>query len=112
MAKSATINCPTCGHTVSVTATTCPNCGAVLRKAKRGFFGKLVLFAFWGFNALMALWIYGGTSSAIESSKGLTGAEQAGAAIGTGIGVAMILTLWVIGGVILGLMALLTRPKS
>lgn len=111
MAKVAMINCPSCNHQVSTSALSCPSCGAVLRKAKRGFFGKLVMFAFWGFNILMVAWIWGGTQSAVESSQGLTGAEAAGAAIGTGIGVTLLVMIWVIGAIILGLMALLTRPK-
>lgn len=111
MGKPAIIECPSCEHKVSTTATSCPSCGAVLRKPKRGIFGKIVLFLFWGFNALMLLWIWGGTKSATESSAGLSGAEAAGAAIGTGIGVTILVFIWLIGAVILGIMALLTRPK-
>lgn len=111
MAKSAIIECPSCSHHVSTSAQSCPSCGAVLRKSKRGFFGKLVAFAFWGFNILMILWIWSGTQNAAETSKGLTGAEAAGAAIGTGIGVTLLVMIWVIGAIILGLMTLLTRPK-
>lgn len=111
MAKSTMIECPSCEHKVSSTAKSCPSCGAVLRKSKRGVFGKLVIFAFWGFNFLMGAWIWGGTQSAVDSSKGLTGAEAAGAAIGTGIGVTLLIMVWLIGAIILGLMALLTRPK-
>jgi hypothetical protein len=84
----------------------------VLRRAKRGIFGKFALFAFWAFNLLMIVSIWGGTKSAVEGQQAMTGAEAAGAAIGTGIGVGILLIIWVIGAVILGLMALLTRPKS
>ncbi len=38
--------------------------------------------------------------------------QQAGAAIGTGIGAMFIIFIWVAGAVITGLFALLTRPKS
>ena len=69
------------------------------------------MFAFWGFNILMVLWIWGGTQSAVETQAGLSGAEAAGAAIGTGIGVTLLIFIWLIGAIILGLMALLTRPK-
>ena len=109
--KALMLNCPACNHQVSSSAFTCPSCGAVLRKAKRGLFGKLAIWAFWGFNLLMVLWIWGGTKAAIEGQQAMTGAEAAGAAIGTGIGVTMLIVLWLIGAVILGLMALLTRPK-
>lgn len=111
MTKIAMIECPTCQHKVSTSAATCPSCGALLRKPKRGIFGKLVIFAFWGFNALMVWSIWVGTQGAVESQKGLSGAEAAGAAIGTGLGVTLLLMIWVIGAVILGLMALLTRPR-
>ena len=59
----------------------------------------------------MVLWIWGGTQSAVETQTGLSGAEAVGAAIGTGIGVTLIIFIWLIGAVIIGLMALLTRPK-
>lgn len=111
MVKSELIDCPSCEKQVSTRAQSCPSCGAVLRKAKRGLFGKLVIFSFWGFNVLMGVWIWGGTQNAVESSQGLTGAEAAGAAIGTGIGVTLLVMIWAIGSMILGLMALLTRPR-
>lgn len=111
MAKPTIIECPTCQHKVSTSATACPSCGAVLRKAKRGIFGKITIAAFWLFNLLMVAWIWGGTQNAVNTSAGLSGAEAAGAAIGTGVAVTMLVFLWVIGAVILGLMALLTRPK-
>ena len=59
---------------------------------------------------IFAIWI--GMKAAVESQQALTGAEAAGAAIGTGVGVSFLLIIWVIGAVIFGLMALLTRPKS
>lgn len=111
MAKSTLIECPTCQNRVSTTARSCPSCGATLRKAKRGFFGKFVIFIFWAFNILMAVSIWAGAKSASEHSAGLSGAEAAGAAIGTGLGITVLLFIWLFGVVILGLMALLTRPK-
>ena len=111
MVKIAMIECPTCQHQVSTSARTCPSCGAVLRKEKRGIFGKLVIFMFWGFNILMLFSIWTGTQTAVEGQAGLSGAEAAGAAIGTGIGVTLLVFIWLIGAVILGIMALLTRPK-
>lgn len=38
-------------------------------------------------------------------------AEQAGAAIGTGLGMMMLIFIWVAGDVVFGLITLLTRPK-
>ena len=111
MSNNNLMNCPSCEKEVSKSANNCPHCGEVLRKPKRGFFGKIVIWAFWGFNLLMVLWIWEGTQSAVETSQGLSGAEAAGAAIGTGIGFTLLVIIWLIGTILLGIMAMLTRPK-
>lgn len=108
----ALIKCPECSTDVSDAAFKCPKCGVQLRKAKRGFFGKLFKWGFVLFNILMVLWLYGGMHSATKGMENLSGAEHAGAAIGTGIGAAIILVIWVVGDVILGLFVLFTRPKA
>ena len=38
--------------------------------------------------------------------------QKAGAAIGTGMGITMVLFIWAIGDIITGLLALMTRPKA
>lgn len=106
------INCPECSKQVSDTALKCPSCAVQLRKPKRGFFGKLIKFAFIAFNILMIIWVVGGYNSATENMDQLTGAEHAGAAVGTGIGMALLFGIWVIGDIILGLFVMFTRPKS
>lgn len=107
------INCPECGASVSSEATKCPSCGVQLRKPTRSFFGKLVKWGFVIWNILMAFWLVSGSMAA---SKGMDSAQssaaQAGAAIGTGIGVMMVLVIWVFGAIIIGLFVLFTRPKS
>ncbi|WP_111817767.1 hypothetical protein [Agrobacterium sp. CFBP2214] len=108
----ALINCPECSESVADSAFKCPKCGVQLRKPKRGFFGKLFKWSFVLFNLLMAVWVVGGFNAATKDDNALSGAEQAGAAIGTGLGVAMLLILWVIGAVILGLFVMFTRPKA
>jgi len=108
----ALISCPECNNNVSDAAFKCPSCGTQLRKPKRGFFGKLFKWLFVLFNFLMAIWVIGGFNAATKDYDALSGAEQAGAAIGTGLGVAMLLVLWVIGAVILGLFVIFTRPKA
>lgn len=109
----AMIKCPECGDDVSSTATKCPKCGFQISKPKRSVFGKIVLWGFILFNILMLLWVIGGINAASEISKAYTTeAERAGAAIGTGIGVTMLLGLWVFGDIILGIFAILTRPKG
>lgn len=75
---------------------------------RRGFFGWVFLLVFLGWNALMILWLFRlGDYAAMAPAA--TEAEQAGAAIGTGISVIMILFVWCIGAVITGLLAMVTR---
>ena len=108
----ALINCPECSTQVSDSALKCPSCGVQLRKPKRGFWGKLVKWGFIIFNILMVFWLISGIGAATEGMDVMSEAERAGATIGTGIGVALILGIWLIGDVILGLFVLFTRPKT
>jgi len=104
--------CPECKTDVSDTAFDCPSCGAALKKPKRSLFGKLCLWTFIAFNLLMVFWIVGGVSGNVENMETMSSAEQTGAAIGTGLGVAMLIALWVAGDFILGLFTFFTRPKK
>lgn len=108
----AIINCPECQQSVSDSAFKCPKCGVQLRKPKRSFMGKLFKWTFVAFNILMAVWLVGGWNAATDGFENLNQAEQAGAAIGTGLGVAMVMVIWVIGAIILGMFVLFTRPKT
>jgi Mn2+/Fe2+ NRAMP family transporter len=82
-------------------------------RRKRGFFGWIFLILFFGFNAMM---LYGtfaglaGTGQQITAAS--SDAERTGAAIGTAIGVSMILVVWAAGAVILGLLVLLTPGRK
>jgi hypothetical protein len=58
------------------------------------------------------LWIFSGAQNATEGMSTINSAEQAGAAIGTGLGVALLLSILVIGDIVLGLFVLFTRPKA
>ena len=78
---------------------------------QRGFFGKLFLWSFYGFNVLMLIWLVGGVCSASQDISQLQGAEQVGATIGTGLGAFFIIIIWVLGDIILGLLALVSRPR-
>jgi uncharacterized membrane protein len=83
---------------------------AVIRKEsyQRGPFGLLVKWAFIAFNLMMLLWLISGLVS-VAGIETHTKAEQVGHAIGATIGISMVLTLWVMGAIVLGLLALLTR---
>jgi hypothetical protein len=91
------ISCPECQESISDSAFKCPKCGVQLKKLKRGF---------------MAWWLIGGFMAATDGYDKLNSAEQTGAAIGTSIGVMLILGIWVIGDIILGLFVMFTRPKA
>lgn len=108
----ALIKCPECSAEVSDSALTCAKCGVQLRKPKRGIFGKIIKYTFILFNILMGWWLVAGMQAAskiVDTTQ--NAAEHAGAAIGTGLGAAMIIGLWVFGDIILGLFVLFTRPK-
>jgi len=84
----ALIKCPECGTEVSSDALKCPKCAKQLRKPQRTVFGKIVKWVLVGFNCLMIAWIIFGTMGSWE------------------------LGIWIIGDMVLGLLTLLTRPKS
>lgn len=82
-------------------------------KRKRGIFGWVFLLLFWGFNAIMAVAFFAGISDSVDKGSQLTSeAEQAGHAIGSVIGMGMVLGIWVMGAVLLGIFVLLTRGKK
>ena len=81
-------------------------------KGKRGIFGHIFLWSFIGFDLLMIAWLCLGLGAATNGYQELGAAEQAGVAVGTGIGAVMILVVWAIGDVILGIPVLLTRPSK
>jgi len=108
----AIVNCKECSSEVSDSALKCPQCGFQLNKPKRGFFGKVFKWLFILFNILMIIWLIGGVGASTEGIDTMTEVEKTGTAIGTGLGVMMLMSIWVIGDIILGLFVLFTRPKS
>ena len=109
----ALIECPECGAGgVSDSATKCPKCGAQLRKPRRSVFGQIMKWIFLAFNVLMLIWLITGVSAATKGMDAMSETEQAGTAVGTGIGAVLIVILWALGAVILGLLVIVTRPKS
>lgn len=65
-------------------------------------------------TALMALWIGSGIAAVSNNCAGKVGEAlsicQAGTAIGGGIGITMLLTLWFVGFIVLSLVWLMSRP--
>ena len=108
----ALVNCPECSNQVSDAALDCPSCGTSINKLRRSFTGKIFKWLFIMFNIFMLvvfLKACGGVSDVFNSSQNEY--EQAGAAIGTTIGMGLMLTMWVFVDIILGLFVLFTRPK-
>ena len=105
----ALIKCPECGNAVSDSAYDCPKCGKHLRKPKRSFFGKICVILFILFNLIMLIALFGPTHS-IDYAK-MSEAERAGAIVGHGIGITMLLIIWAAGDIITGFLVLFTRPK-
>ena len=79
-----------------------------IAKTKRGIFGKICISVFWIFQILMVLWIWAGISGNSEQGHLDSTAGQ----VGTGIGVALIVIVWLVGTVIFGVIAMLTKGKT
>ena len=81
-------------------------------KPQRTLVGKIIKWGFIAFNVLMLIWTFSAMGTVSEGvSEASNDAEQAGAAIGGGIGMMMIGMIWFFGFVVGGIMVLLTRPK-
>lgn len=77
---------------------------------KRGFFGIVFKWLFILFNVAMIAWVVAVLSLAGDQMGAATSeAEQAGTAVGTVLGMGMLMTFWVMGDIILGLLVLFTR---
>ncbi len=105
------INCPECDKEVADKARDCPSCGHRLNKPKRSVFGKICLWLFILFNIGMPVWIISTCAAVGETVNTGTDAEAAGAVIGGGIAGAFLVVIWLVGTIILGIPALLTRAK-
>lgn len=71
------------------------------------------MWVFLAIQALFLVWIISGAASAGDNCAGLTGDDlaacEAGTAVGAGIGVALIIGLWVAVDIILGIIYLVVR---
>jgi hypothetical protein len=61
---------------------------------------------------LMAVWVVAGAGAASDLPPAGSEAEQAGRAIGAGLGITLIIIIWFIGFIVLGLIWLMSRPKD
>ncbi|HHG6817080.1 TPA: hypothetical protein ACPXQQ_005613 [Klebsiella pneumoniae] len=98
---------------MSDSALRCPSCGKQLRKPRRSIFGLLIKWIFILFNIFMIYALFkglGGTGEVINHAT--SEAERAGAALGAGLGMMAIGTIWVIGDIVIGILVFLTRPKG
>lgn len=78
----------------------------------RSLFGKLMKWLFIGFNVLMLIWMFGAMSAMGSMDAPNNSAEQAGQAIGAGIGFTFLLLIWGLGDIILGMFVLFTKRKK
>jgi hypothetical protein len=78
----------------------------------RTLFGKICKYTFVLFNIFMLASLILGLANVAELEAPTNEYEEAGAAIGTMIGISFILFFWLAGDVILGLLVLLTRKKK
>ena len=79
---------------------------------KRGFFGWIFLLLFIGFNILMAMWLFSYWSLLGDGINSADKAKATGTAIGGTIGTSMLLFIWVLGDIITGALALMTRGRK
>lgn len=83
-----------------------------IERRRRGVFGWVIAFFFWGWQLVMAGALISGLNGASNHTAALhSEAERAGASIGTGLGVAFVLFLWVLGTIIFGFMMMFTRGR-
>jgi hypothetical protein len=80
-------------------------------KRVRSTFGQIVKWIFVAFNLLMLVWLVSGMS-AVSQMTADSDAARAGQVIGATIGFSMVLSIWVMGDLILGLLVLLTRGNT
>lgn len=83
-----------------------------IEKRKRGFFGKIVKFSFVVFNIVMLVIFISGIMNVSSMPDPGSEAGRAGAAIGTALGIGMILFIWAVVDIILGIFVMLTRGSK
>lgn len=112
MSNSKLVECNTCKHHVSDDALSCPSCGNTLGKLVRSSIGVICLWLLWLYQVYIIL--EGITIATKVASMSLTTTSvfgQAGIAIGSNIAYNNLFSTWAIGTVILGLLAIITKPS-
>lgn len=74
----------------------------------RTFFKAL----FWIWNAIMLFWLFGYVNDVNKLMEGMTSVEKSGGEVGAGIGIMMILLVWMIGAVILALLTKMCKKQE
>lgn len=84
-----------------------------IEKRKRGFIGWITFSLFWLFNVMMGILLFTYTNDMSSKIGAMSNeAERAGAEIGTGMGIMMLLMVWALGVVILGALSYFTRGRK
>lgn len=105
--------CKACNSKIDNQVMNCQNCGIRYNVAGRNVFGKLILYSFIVYNFLMLILFilkFDEFTTMINSLFGKTHPD--GSKIAIGLGEIMILFTCVMGNIVLGMMALLTRPEK
>lgn len=101
------ISCPKCQTQVNGKALSCPQCGVQLGKTTRTKFGKIVKWSFILFNVTMLLCMVSFMEPAFEDFENVSPASF----ILWGMIIWSIMGIWVVGGIILEILTLLSWPK-
>ena len=75
-------------------------------------FGKFIKWVFIGFNVLMLIWMFSAMGVIVGMDAPSNSAEEAGQAIGAGIGFTFLLIIWGLGDMVLGIFVLITKRKK
>jgi hypothetical protein len=81
-------------------------------KRKRGFFGWTFLLLFALFNLFMAAWLAAYWPAGLPLAAANALAERIAVALGFSMGVEVIAGIWLIGAIVLGLLALFIRGRN
>lgn len=83
-----------------------------IESRKRGFIGRIMTIIFWLFNIFMFVWMIAAINIVSDTSNVTNEAEQLGHNIGSGVGLMMIVVVWVAGVIIFGALSFFTRGRK